>query len=213
MINRKRELIKANFICSYCKINSETKWLSYSLLKINQGKSYYKLLDNKFNISFNNSITKSLRTPLKSIDISICENCNNVAIWLDHTLIYPKTLLTEKPIANMPIDIKNIYLEASKIVELSPSSAGALLRLALQNLITYLGYTDDLDNCIHKLVKKGLDESILAVLESIKVIGNNPIKPGEINLSEKKSDVLILFNVLNYLVKILIKKNKSFLKI
>lgn len=104
----------------------------------------------------------------------------------------------------MPEKVKELYLEASQVVDISPKSAGALLRLGIQCLCEELGYKGNINKSIRDMVKEGLDSRVQQALDIIRVIGNNAVHPGEINVGERKEDVIYLFTLLNYIVRELI---------
>jgi len=84
-------------------------------------------------------------------------HCNKYTIWIDKILIYPQSSSAPEPIEDMPEEVKQDYLEAKNIVNLSPRAAAALLRLALQKLMIHLGERGkNLNEDIASLVKKGL---------------------------------------------------------
>jgi hypothetical protein len=88
---------------------------------------------------------------------------------------------------------------------MSPRSATALLRLALQKLIWYFGERgEEIDEGIENLRKKGLDEKIQKALNSVRVIGEEAVPPGQIDQSDNAETALVLFNLLNLIVDSLI---------
>ena len=94
-------------------------------------------------------------SPPEGISLSQCENCNKHSVWVDEKMISPLSTPAPSPMEDMPKDIREDFLEASKIVETSPRSATALLRLALQKLIWYFGERgEDTDEGIENLRKK-----------------------------------------------------------
>ena len=102
----------------------------------------------------------------------------------------------------MPADVQADYREAAAIADRSPRGAGALLRLALQKLMPHLGGNGkNLDQDIGKLVADGLDLRVQQALDALRVIGNNAVHPGEIDLTEDPEKVATLFGLLNYIVE------------
>lgn len=143
------------------------------------------------------------------LSISTCTHCNEWALWLDNELLYPFASLAPFPCDDMPIDVKDDYIEASNIVNFSPRAAVALLRLALQKLMADLGETgSNLNDNIGNLVKKGLPPKIQKALDSIRVIGNNAVHPGQLDLKDDKETALSLFELINIIVEVMITEPK-----
>ena len=102
----------------------------------------------------------------------------------------------------MPEVVKIDYLEARLIVDKSPRAAAALLRLALQKLMPYIGESGkNINDDIASLVKKGLDEHIQQSLDIVRVIGNEAVHPGQIDIKDDQKMALFLFDLLNLIVE------------
>jgi hypothetical protein len=101
----------------------------------------------------------------------------------------------------MPEDVKVDYSEARSIIALSPRGACALLRLGVQKLCVDLGEKGkDLNTDIANLVKKGMPEEVQEAMDSLRVIGNNAVHPGELDLRDDAETASALFNLLNFVV-------------
>jgi hypothetical protein len=120
-------------------------------------------------------------------------------------IIYPKASSAPMPTEEMPTDVADDYSEARKLVGDSPRAAAALLRLAVQKLMPHLGEKgEDINHDIGELVKKGLPEKIKKGLDSLRVIGNNAVHPGQIDLKDDKATATSLFELLNMIVDVMI---------
>jgi hypothetical protein len=86
--------------------------------------------ENKANIEAN---IKSVIPP--TFSIATCASCEEITLWIDRALIYPRTTSLPQPNSDMDEDIKSLYHEAAIIFMDSPKGATALLRLALQKLL------------------------------------------------------------------------------
>lgn len=102
----------------------------------------------------------------------------------------------------MPDDVKADYEEARRVVALSPRGACALLRLAVQKLCIDLGEAGaKINDDIASLVEKGLPVEVQEALDSLRVIGNEAVHPGELDLRDDVETATALFDLLNYVVK------------
>ena len=67
----------------------------------------------------------------------------------------------------------------------------------------------NINNDIQKLVEAGLDEKIQKALDSVRVIGNNAVHPGEINLRDDRATAETLFKLLNLIADKMISEPKQ----
>lgn len=145
-----------------------------------------------------------------------CQRCFRPTLWVaeegtesDWRLVYPPRLSGQPAHPDMPYQILKVYQEAQSVAELSPRSAAGLLRLALQMLVDeLLPGPGALDNKIGKLVAQGLDPRIQRAMDVLRVIGNNAVHPGQINLDEDASIVRSLFGLLNLVIEQMISRPK-----
>lgn len=149
-------------------------------------------------------------TRLSRISVSVCDRCERFALWEDDQLFYPPSYVAPPPSADMPNDVKEDYEEARAIFNQSPRGAAALLRLAIQKLMIPLGEIGkNLDSDIGNLVKKGLRADIQKALDIVRVIGNNAVHPGLIDIKDDPSIALKLFKITNIIVEDMITKPKE----
>jgi uncharacterized protein DUF4145 len=135
-----------------------------------------------------------LNLALENVAISICYSCNAYAIWVADKLLYPALKYAVEPADDMPGTVRPDYLEASSLVDISPRGAAALLRLCIQKLMVELNETGrDLNQDIGNLVKKGLDPRIQKALDVVRVIGNNAVHPGQMDLTDDKATAIAHF--------------------
>ncbi|MGI8440773.1 MAG: DUF4145 domain-containing protein [Thermoleophilaceae bacterium] len=141
---------------------------------------------------------------------ALCGHCRKRSYWLGERMVEPVAALGPLPHPDMPEDPKMDYLEASVIGSLSPRGAGGLLRLALQKLSKELGEKgENLNADIGNLVKQGLSPVVQQSLDALRVIGNNAVHPGEIDLKDDRETVFALFSSLNVIVEQLIAGPKQ----
>ena len=142
---------------------------------------------------------------IEGLTVSFCSRCQRYALWIYDEIIYPVSSTAPLPSENMPEDVKEDFAEARNIVNNSPRAAAALLRLSLQKLMVHLGEKGkDLNKDIANLVKEGLPEKIQKALDSVRVIGNNAVHPGQIDLRDDSKTAHTLFDLLNMIVEVMI---------
>lgn len=145
------------------------------------------------------------------LGISKCSACGDIHIWLDNKMVYPIKSDVQRPHPDMPDRVKEIYTEARAVYPCSKRAAAALLRLAVQVLCKELGEEGkNINEDIGNLVKKGLSVQVQQALDSIRVIGNNAVHPGQINLNDDNEGVAaMLFSLVNIIVEQLIAQPKQ----
>jgi hypothetical protein len=125
---------------------------------------------------------------LVNLTVSHCFSCNDWSVWVADNLIYPEKPTAIEPNEEMPPEVRADFNEAAAIVDTSPRGAAALLRLVIQKLMKDLNLKGkDLDADIGDLVKRGLDDRIKKALDVIRVIGNNAVHPGQMDLRDDKA--------------------------
>tara|TARA_B110000977_G_C11050273_1_gene482054 strand:+ start:1151 stop:1786 length:636 start_codon:yes stop_codon:yes gene_type:complete len=136
-----------------------------------------------------------------------CACCINVSLWVDNRELGQRMLLPDNgnapmPVHDMPENVKIDYLEAASIYTRSPRGAAALLRLSLQKLFIHLGENGkNINNDIRSLAKKGiLSQDVIRVADTVRIVGNNAVHPGE--MSENDIDYVSakLFNLINFII-------------
>lgn len=68
-----------------------------------------------------------------------CFNCKGISIWVHDRLVSPLARLGAEPSGHLPEDVRRDFHEARGVVNVSPRSAAALLRLAIQKLCVAVG--------------------------------------------------------------------------
>jgi hypothetical protein len=145
-----------------------------------------------------------------NVSLSRCYSCGRMLVWHADNLIYPTQQCAAVPNEDMPADVRSDFLEASAIVESSPRGAAALLRLAIQKLMPHLGEKgQNINEDIGALVKKGLNEKAQKALDAVRVIGNNAVHPGTIDLNDDKATAVKLFGLVNFIVQTQISDPKK----
>ena len=175
----------SSFNCPLCGAFAEQRWGHASL---NQNRSY---------------------SDVQNVTLSRCSHCQSESIWVGTSLVYPEKLIAPMPNEDLPDDIKRDYLEARTIVHKSPRGAAALLRLAIQKLCKYLGESGkNINSDIAELVKKGLNPKIQKSLDIVRVIGNESVHPGTIDLKDSPEIAIKLCTIINIIADLMITQPK-----
>jgi len=133
-----------------------------------------------------------------NIHISRCFSCREIAIWKYNTILHPTVRFEVEPNADLPEDIRRDFDEARTILDLSPRGAAALLRLCIQKLCKHLGKSGrSIDADIASLVKEGLDVRVQRALDIVRVIGNESVHPGTIDMRDNREIAAKLFELVN----------------
>ncbi|WP_216893454.1 DUF4145 domain-containing protein [Nocardia alni] len=134
---------------------------------------------------------------------SCCSHCDTLALWGHHQLLVWPNRTLPGPCANedMPPEILATYEEARQVLAISPRAAAGLLRLALQNLIDTLEPgAGSVNDKIGRLVQRGLEPSAAKAMDILRVVGNNAVHPGRLDVDGDAELVPALFEILNLVV-------------
>ncbi len=145
-----------------------------------------------------------------NLSLSQCYVCAKVAVWVHDKLIFPPERHGQQANGDLPEDVLFDYEEARSIVNLSPRGAAALLRLAIQKLCIFLGEKGSkIDDDIASLVAKGLNPLVQKSLDIVRVIGNEAVHPGVIDLKDDRDTATKLFGLVNLIADQMITHPKN----
>lgn len=147
---------------------------------------------------------------LNNCNVTRCYNCDKIAVWVHDKIVFPSRKIEIQPNDDLPELVRVLFEEARGIVTDSPKGAAALLRLCIQHLCIELGETGkNLDTDIANLVSKGLNPLVQRALDVVRVIGNESVHPGEIDLNDKRETAVKLFGLVNLIAEQLITHPKQ----
>lgn len=147
--------------------------------------------------------------PLTDWRIATCTRCDNITIWHNRELIFPLSMVGPLPHADMPPEVRDLYEEARTVSSLSRKSAAALLRLALQVLVDGLEPgSANINSKIGALVQRGLHPQVQQAMDVLRVVGNNAVHPGQIDLDADDDLLPALFVMLNLIVEQVVARPK-----
>ncbi len=213
------------FECPHCHVVAQQSWISRYQLSTTVFNIYNHLFLN-YRVSITDHsqqvIAKFLETATSkfpddfdyffsnNLSIATCDSCCNYSLWVDEAMVFPRELPIEPPNEDLGEEIKSLYQEASTIFLDSPKGSTALLRLALQMLLKQIGKEgNNINNDIKELVESGLSSKIQKALDLLRVVGNNAVHPGQIDLNDNSEVALKLFKILNIIADEMITKPKE----
>src|SRR5438270_2294614 len=133
---------------------------------------------------------------------SQCIRCNKFALWYQDSIVYPNATTAPLPEEDMPADIKKDFEQAREVFPISAPSSAALLRLVIQKLSSHLGYSaKTIDQAIGKMVADGIHPMVQQAFDVVRVIGNESVHPGQIDLRDDPDTALQLFKLVNIIVE------------
>lgn len=149
-------------------------------------------------------------TNVSDLKLAFCSHCGNKSIWFNSNMIEPNIGGVSLPNQDLPKEIISDYYEARDILNKSPRGSAAILRLAVQKLCKELGEKGkNINDDIAELVKKGLPLKIQQALDYVRVVGNNAVHPGQLDLKDNKEIAINLFNLINLIAEVMITQPKE----
>ena len=147
---------------------------------------------------------------LPEIRASQCARCHERAYWISEELVHPAASMAPLPNPDMPVEVREEYDEARSILDKSPRGAAVLLRVGVENLCKHIGARRrSLNKQIEYLVAQGLSPDIQRALDSVRVIGNNAVHPGQMDLRDDRDTAEALFSLVNLIVEKMISDPKK----
>jgi len=145
----------------------------------------------------------------QQLEFCICSHCKKWSYWYEGRMIVPSEAPVPPAHQDMPAECILDYNEARDVVAISPRAASALLRLALQKLMAALGEKGkNINDDIGSLVTKGLPVQVQQALDFCRVIGNNAVHPGEMEINDTPEIAHNLFSMMNFIIEDRISRPK-----
>ena len=124
-------------------------------------------------------------------------------------MVFPDTSLAAPANPDLPAEIIVDFEEARSILQRSPRGAAALFRLCIQKLCVHLGESGKNINAdIASLVKKGLNPKVQKSLDVVRVVGNESVHPGTIDLRDQPQTAVQLAALINIIADAMITQPK-----
>lgn len=174
------------FICPHCRQFAKQRWGQAGNTFLRSG----------------NTVWQSFDVSSDDIFFSRCDACDLMMIWKNEVSVWPATSLAPEPHTDFPYDLWNTYNEARQVYNASPRASAALLRLCLQSLCIHLGAPGkNINSDIQHLYDEfGLGRRVRDSMDILRVVGNNAVHPGEINLEDSQEISLGLFRIIKYII-------------
>jgi len=135
---------------------------------------------------------------LHNLVITKCFSCEEISIWVGDRVVFPFSRACDPPNSDLPTEIQEDHKEAQTIVNASPRGAAALLRLCVQKICVELGEKGNkIDDDIAALVAKGLDSKIQQALDVVRVVRNEAVHPGSMDIKDNTTTAMRLFELVN----------------
>lgn len=185
----------ASFICPHCNAFAEQFWGWPILLNYNvKGTSF-----------------SSRKVGESDFVLALCGACDRESVFKGGNLIYPEANEAPEASNDMPPEILGDFNEAGAILSKSPRGAAALLRLAIQKLCPLIGAAqDDINKMIGQLVAENkIPPAVQKALDSVRVIGNEAVHPGTLDLKDDVQTAAALFRLVNFIVEKAITEPKE----
>ena len=222
-----------SFNCPHCDVVSHHNWYLTSLTSLpSPVKTPKQLLERENSVFLRTcgeaseanidlrcvSVTSAkleyLHSCLFPFFVSKCDNCEKYALWVYKDIVHPQTVKRNLH-EDLPNKVKDICIEASAVATFSPVCAAVLLRTAIEKLCKHLGYEKrSLKSTIDLMKKEGdLDDILYEAMESVRLVGNEAVHEGEIQLDDDAHAVDTLFDIVNLVVEKLIGHPKRIKKL
>lgn len=173
------------FHCPFCNVYANQNW--YEFKQVFSGRMYF----NEFSAA-------------------TCVHCAKSSMWCGQLMVHPDFIGVQPPNQDLSHDVQIDYQEAASIFQKSPRGAAALLRLAIQKLCKDLGEKGKNINAdIGSLVAKGLPSTVQKSLDVVRVIGNDAVHPGQIDLRDNIESAGALFRLINIIAEKMLTEPKE----
>lgn len=186
------ELDKTAFHCPHCHAFSKQRW----------GRPHAAMIpENQTPSNPGNAITNN--RPISDCWVEFCDHCGKFTIWVSNRLVHPEFIGGIVSSPDMPDEVKRDFEEARSIVGRSPRGAAALLRLCIEKLCKDILQDDtrgDINKDIGRLVELGLPPDVQRALDTVRVIGNECVHAGQLDMRDDKETADKLFGLVNFIV-------------
>lgn len=196
-------IIKEHFECPHCSIHSSQNFINFP--ESGECDEY----GTTWKAYFGFKCDKCKKTHIYTASINADSDHRDL---YNPYIIYPHENIPRDipPVCNdLPEDIKNDYNEAAMIVEISPRGATALLRLCIQKLChNHFDKKVKIDAAIKQLNIGTSNKDFIKALDIVRVIGNEAVHPGQMDLKDDHDTAKSLFELVNYITSNMVQSEK-----
>lgn len=162
-----------------------------------------------YDVLYTNSNTHSYPVA-ENMKLCGCSHCNTLSVWVSGIMILPSSGNVPIPNSDLPDSVIDLYFEARDVLNSSPRSAAALLRLGIEKLLEHiLASGKSINHDIGKLVKEGLPPKLQKALDILRVVGNNAVHAGTIDINDNPEIASRLFVLINVIADDMITKPRE----
>lgn len=172
----KPKLGEASFTCPFCGAFA-------------QQSSHVSTLSCYFEASYGHP--KKSEEQSSDYEFTKCQACSKEAIWEDDNLIYPMFEARGADLDSIPDELKNDYIEASKVLQLSPKASATLSRRCLQGILRDQGINKrTLSQEIDEVIANGnLPNALRDNVDAIRNVGNFAAHPSKDKVTGEIAEV------------------------
>lgn len=183
--------LKSSFECPFCGVYASQKW--WDIYAEKNTDECFSLLDHM---------------------LCKCLHCYQKSIWYKENMVLPPIGEVPPPNQDLRDDIKEDYNEARNILDYSPRAACAILRLALDKLMTQVGFDKHISTKKRKgSIKNDLDNLLGKTLDKLRVKGKTQVETGKIDDTDDKAVAMGLFELINLITELEISQSTKIKKL
>lgn len=183
---------RGSFRCPWCGAQAGQRWFPFVVGYEHKGSS-------------GGSALWGIGREAGDLVLSFCDECHQPIVWHEQNPIWPAQTSSPRPAEGMPSDARADFEEARTVIDRSPRSAAALLRLSLKKLFEHAGRPGEAKIGFLRLpAEDALPPAVRQALRGVRAIGDDAVPPGELDPRDDRESALALFDLVNIVAERLI---------